>query len=355
MFTTSLEKKEIEVDNYRFKRNKNNFCSKQCQGKYNVGRKSNRGTARDIKVNCSYCGKPKYVKSYNYVEGENYYCDIYCLGKYKTAIATVELVCDYCGKKFKRKQKNISKNTDLNFCDRKCSAAYRKKRVIFECAWCGQPVEVNECHIDRAKTRFCSDKCHGRWMSKNLVGKNNHNYNRVTVFCYTCGKKIKRKKFQVDRSDKQFCSKQCHTDYQNSPEGIEQNRLRVLKTLSQYPCRTQPEIETAKVLKSMGVWFSEQKTINDRFCVDFLLENNLIIEVMGDYFHANPKMYGDKPGLKPLNDMQKRNIPNDYRKRRYLGKCGYKILDLWESDINTGKAYDIVLDFIVSKQKGVIG
>jgi very-short-patch-repair endonuclease len=342
--------KEIEVASYQIEMSKNNFCNKQCQGKYNRGRK--RSIAKDIKVYCAYCGKGKYVKSYKYNKNQNYFCDRYCQGKYKTANAPsnveVELICENCGKRFKRKKKHISKKFEKKFCNRQCAAEYKKKRVIVKCAWCGSDIEKNICHLDRSEKYFCNDKCDGKWKSKHWVGENNHNYSKVIATCYYCGKTFKRKKSQVDKNEKQFCNKKCFNKYLNTPEGREGMRQAVLKTLSTYPRRTQPEIETANALKELGVWFGEQEVINERFCVDFLLDEKLIIEVMGDYFHANPEIYGDKQGLKPLNDMQKRNILNDYRKRQYLKKCGYKILDLWESEINAGKTQEKILGFILA-------
>lgn len=344
--------KEVEVTNYQISIAKNNFCNKQCQGEYNRGKKCARGTGRDIEVNCAWCGKTKYVKSYNYSKEQNYFCDIHCLGKYKTANAPsnveIELTCEHCGKKYKRKRKNISKKHKLKFCSRQCAANYKKKRVVVKCAWCGKPVEKNECHLDRSDKHFCSDECHGKWRSMHCVGENNHNYSRIAVTCYQCGEVIKRKRSHVKRYEKQFCSKNCFNDYMGSDEFREKMRKNVIETLSTYPRRTYIEKITADELDRLGVWFTEQEVINDRFCVDFLLEDKLIIEVMGDYFHANPEIYGDKQGLKPLNDMQKRNIPNDHRKRRYLEKCGYSILDLWENEINSGQAQEKILDFIIA-------
>lgn len=342
--------KEIEVASYQIEMSKNNFCNKQCQGKYNRGRK--RSIAKDIKVYCAYCGKGKYVKSYKYNKNQNYFCDRYCQGKYKTANAPsnveVELICENCGKRFKRKKKHISKKFEKKFCNRQCAAEYKKKRVIVKCAWCGSDVEKNICHLDRSDKYFCSDECHGKWRMVNWTGKDHPGYNRVKVSCYNCGKTIERKKSHVDRNKRQFCSKECVDKYTRSPEFKEKMKQQMVKTLSTYPRRTYIEKLTAMELKKMGVWFSEQEIINDRFCVDFLLDDKLIIEVMGDYFHANPEIYGDKQGLKPLNDMQKGNIPNDYRKRQYLEKCGYKILDLWESEINAGKTQEKILGFILA-------
>ena len=54
-----------------------------------------------------------------------------------------------------------------------------------------------------------------------------------------------------------------------------------------------------------------------------------MIEVFGDYFHANPIKYGDG-----IDRLQKKNILNDKRKLKYLEKCGYKTVVIWENDIN---------------------
>ena len=71
-----------------------------------------------------------------------------------------------------------------------------------------------------------------------------------------------------------------------------------------------------------------------KYQFDFeILDKNILIEVQGDYWHANPLKYGEWP-LKPLNQRQQFKIQQDAIKRKYAINNGYDILYIWEFDIN---------------------
>lgn len=69
---------------------------------------------------------------------------------------------------------------------------------------------------------------------------------------------------------------------------------------------------------------------NKRYFYDFLISNNKIIEVNGDYWHTNPKVYTSNC---TLTDVQKRNIINDINKEKLLKELEYQLLIVWEYDI----------------------
>jgi very-short-patch-repair endonuclease len=72
----------------------------------------------------------------------------------------------------------------------------------------------------------------------------------------------------------------------------------------------------------------------------------LLIEVDGDYFHANPDVYTEGD----LNSMQKRNVKNDEFKDTLANGRGYVLTRVWESDL--AKKYEEVKDSI-KKQIGL--
>lgn len=91
-----------------------------------------------------------------------------------------------------------------------------------------------------------------------------------------------------------------------------------------------PEKMVAEILTELGVSFQREKHIVDfKFRCDFLLENNKVLEVQGDYWHANPDVfdYGD------LTANQKSNVIRDVKKRRVLEQEGFQLLEVWEKDI----------------------
>lgn len=79
---------------------------------------------------------------------------------------------------------------------------------------------------------------------------------------------------------------------------------------------------------------------NNQF--DFLLlEYNIIIEVQGDYWHANPNIYG--VGKKELNERQIFKVNRDIEKNNFIiEKTNYNILYIWETDIKTEKYKEII-------------
>lgn len=61
----------------------------------------------------------------------------------------------------------------------------------------------------------------------------------------------------------------------------------------------------------------------------YLPDYNLLIEVDGDFYHCNPKIYSN-----PVCKTQEINIKNDLVKNQWAQDNGYKLLRFWEDDIN---------------------
>jgi len=171
-----------------------------------------------------------------------------------------------------------------------------------------------------------------------------------------CGKSFLRKPSHVDRHEKNFCSRACLDIYLKTDEAKCFNRNRMLETLSTYPRKTKPEKLVRNCLKKSKIPFEEQKVINNRFCVDFFINDDrskgIVIEVLGDYFHCNPALYE-----KPINKMQKQNLANDKRRYKYLTKCGYIVFGIWESDIlkNTKASLSPVFNYLKTSQVSLFG
>jgi very-short-patch-repair endonuclease len=179
------------------------------------------------------------------------------------------------------------------------------------------------------------------------TGKDNPRYKHIEVSCRTCGKAFLKKPSHVSYCKNQFCSRECLDAYLKTDEAKDFNRKKMLETLSVYPRKTKPEKLVAKCLRKLKIEFEEQKIINNKFCVDFLIEDKkskgIVIEVLGDYFHCNPEKYDE-----PINKMQKQNRANDKRRYNYLTKCGYTVFGIWENYIieNPKAALSPVLEYM---------
>lgn len=92
--------------------------------------------------------------------------------------------------------------------------------------------------------------------------------------------------------------------------------------------RSSIEILVEAMLVNLGASFEAQSQI-DFYLVDFQVGQK-VIEVQGDYWHANPIKYPD-PNL--WDRTQKMCVKRDKAKRTLLQRRGYQILALWETDI----------------------
>jgi predicted nucleic acid-binding Zn ribbon protein len=104
-----------------------------------------------------------------------------------------------------------------------------KSTKLVYCAVCGKDKQVTPFEYKNSKTKqfYCNRACWGKWLSINLVGENNHNFNggKIEVKCVICSKPK-----MVDPARKKFtavfvCSDKCKGVYnaeryrgENSPK-----------------------------------------------------------------------------------------------------------------------------------------
>jgi very-short-patch-repair endonuclease len=94
--------------------------------------------------------------------------------------------------------------------------------------------------------------------------------------------------------------------------------------------KTKPHLEMLKILtQNMGLKVEEEKKVEIWSFDFFLPDYNVYIEVDGDYFHSNPKMYPYGPKTKT----QKINFYRDNVKNKYCEQTGIELIRFWESDI----------------------
>lgn len=107
--------------------------------------------------------------------------------------------------------------------------------------------------------------------------------------------------------------------------------------------KTKPHLAMFKILNNLKINFEEEKII-DVWSFDFYLKDfNLLIEVDGDYFHVNPKIYPDGPKTKT----QKINFYRDKKKNEFCIDNNLKLIRFWESDILNDE--ELVVKEIVCK------
>ena len=185
-------------------------------------------------------------------------------------------------------------------------------------------------------------------------GENNGRYNSVRINCTNCGKEFvvpMYKTKQVNRfgDTHNFCSKECYWEYKKkyyvgekavmhnyhfSKEQINKMRENTVKmySLGKFPTKnTAPHLKINELLDKLNIKYINEKNYKYYSIDIYLPDFNLAIEIMGDYFHANPLKYKKEE----LNSMQLKNIRRDKAKHTYMKKYhNINILYLWEYDIN---------------------
>ena len=225
-------------------------------------------------------------------------------------------------------------------------------KIGVNCENCGKYFTTNICFVLKNNFNFCSHECYSRFRSKYYVGDKASVYNKTEATCAFCGAKLLLPKNKIKSLNKEgvihnFCNHHCYSQFRKiyyvgkrlyntgksmSDEWKEMCRINTTKCYSdgKFNRQTKPQIIVNNMLKQHNINFENEKNFKYYSVDNYLLDYNLGIEVMGDYFHSNPTKYNyDK-----LNTMQKKDVTRDKRKRTYIHKYyNINLLYLWEYDI----------------------
>ncbi len=106
------------------------------------------------------------------------------------------------------------------------------------------------------------------------------------------------------------------------------------------------ERKVGKALDELGIGYRHQCWINRR-SYDYKLEKTMtLLEVNGDYWHCNPTLYSHD-FVHPTSKKTAAEIwENDAQKQRNAEAYGYRVITLWENEINSQQRLG---DFLLSK------
>lgn len=167
--------------------------------------------------------------------------------------------------------------------------------------------------------------------------------------CEICGIKIKIK---GRNRTQRFCSNECRRKwfaevYVKSEKGKRDMRNGKVKSIKNGTYKTDPSSThqvVSQLLNKMNI-----KHINEFGCAHYFIDiflpsSNLTIEVMGTYWHLDPRVHQE------INYVgRRRSIINDKAKNTYIRKyLGINTLYLWEKDIleNLNLIEKIILEYI---------
>ena len=131
----------------------------------------------------------------------------------------------------------------------------------------------------------------------------------------------------------------------NNPEHL--NKMIINSHLGKYK-KTSIEKIIEQYLIDNNINYKYNYICNRKYQFDFLIADiNVVIEVHGDYWHANPNIYCDTDiTKKKLNEQQKYKTELDIIKYHYLKEnTKYDIVYVWESDIKNKKYINILKEY----------
>jgi very-short-patch-repair endonuclease len=111
---------------------------------------------------------------------------------------------------------------------------------------------------------------------------------------------------------------------------------RVISTDKQHSSRL--ELTFISILEDLGIEYARfyyAKPIKAFYDV-YIPQFNTLIEVDGDFWHCNPKIYPEA-----IYESQKKNLLRDHEKNTWAVDNGYSIIRFWEYDINHNKEHVI--------------
>ncbi|WP_144534029.1 PDDEXK family nuclease [Bacillus pumilus] len=342
---------EFERIESKVKRNKNNFCSKTCADNFLKEFGQGRPKVERFEIHCSNCSQPIFKTAKSIKGQELHFCSVTCSSNFKRPYKRklVERECYTC-KKILLLPPHRIKSTARSFCSQKCRSTWMRESDEYKkIAYRGKSITLTcsnpECNvtfrrkISTIKTEnFCSSNCSGKVIFNRYPS--NPPKEKIEVRCHNC-LKVKKVHESVFKKNKYFfCSRNC---YQAKRFDIT-DRLYTMTSIHK---------KTNRFLDDLNIEYQNEKQIG-LYSIDvYLLSYNVGIEVMGDYWHANPTKYKSETDL---NSIQIKTISKDERKKeKIIEKEGIRILYLWEQDIkkNEELCKSLILRFIDTVDKEI--
>ena len=225
----------------------------------------------------------------------------------------------------------------------------QKIKIKVYCKECGTELIVRPSQYKKQKHFHCEEHIVHR-----ISGENSLFYNRVKVLCTNCGKEYSVIPYDYNKKNRfgdnhNFCCQQCYWEYRSKyyindkhhmlgTHQTEANKQKQRELAAKMIANgdmpqtmTKPHRKINDLLISYNINF-ENEHLEKYHSIDiFLLDYNLMIEIMGDYWHAHPLKYN----IEKLTKQQKKSIKQDRSKYTYVKKYEkIEILYLWEQDIN---------------------
>ena len=297
--------------------------------------------------NCDWCGKKIYIINSRYKKANHHFCNHECELMFRHHETHETRVCLSCGKEFE-----CLKSSRHKFCCVECQHEWQKtgertkdgklipcldKKKSFDkkkpaekatCDYCGK--EYKKRHRYITNNHFCSNECFAAWRQSE-----NNPMRKRKVTCVCCGKEFFVTYQRYKTSELKFCSKECYNKSRKMIWTEERRKhqseknAQTLKKGTHSGLNSFPQVKINELLSNLNIKYINEYSISSFSIDNYLPDYNLFIEVMGDFWHANPCIYNE---IK--YDQQKHGCARDKKKRTYMKEYIKKdTLNLWEYDI----------------------
>lgn len=286
--------------------------------------------------NCKNCGsilKPQ----------QKAYCSRLCqYSGYKIQkVGRVEKICDFCGKTFNVKESRLKRN-NVKYCSRLCCDSHKKETYVGDKnPMYGKKIsdETKQKKSDIMKKIWENDE----YKNKLKIWRDNYRENNETWLGCDEKSKSKRKETMVKKYgiEHNWCGK--YGERNSDKTSLEKYGKLPIEFLQEYRFfygkKTDIEEIFEGILHEMKIEFQPKYRIynknRDDFWYreyDFLIKNtNKLIEVDGDYWHGNEKLFT------MLSESQIKTKENDIKKTSFAESNGFQVIRFWGDDIKNNR------------------
>ena len=309
-----------------------------------------------LEFNCPVCNKQVFRIISQMEDANKHYCSKECFDIDQSMEILME--CKWCGKEF---SKTPLKDQENYFCCHDCSTKYHaqertKPLMIVNCAYCGEEFERKE---QNKKKIYCSDECRAKGFNIKVSGENNVKWvERLIIDCDWCGKEVAITENRYNKSTNHFCSDNCRNEYHTNvfsqtDEWKEFMRIETVNRLSNgvfSHTNTTPQIIVDNILNELDIENENEYNCKYYAIDNYLNDSNLMIEVMGSFWHTDHRVFDKINYLSQATGISKDKSKHTYIKKYY----GIEILYLWEYDIGTNQELCKQLIQLYIKNKGIL-
>ena len=200
---------------------------------------------------------------------------------------------------------------------------------------------------------YCSFECRDKYKTNYLSRENSPWYKRINTVCTNCKKEISVIPFEYNLRNEygdthNFCSRECYCEYRSkyyvgekhpmfgkpvseeNKQRMREQNIRLIAEGKMPQTMTKPHKTIYNLLVKNKILCENEHPLKYHSIDIYLIDYNLMIEIMGDYWHGIPLKYQHDE----LNKQQLKSVKQDKSKHTYAQKYhNVEILYLWERDI----------------------